>query len=266
MAMYDDKTLLQVHQIFPVVVASFVRRLRPPSYAGRLERTIRGYLKDKPADEIYATALCVGGLRQVEKFWEIKGYSARRGAVDRWYHGVVKDTIDSTPHIEHPGSKSRRGFMGLNRMKSSFNGKENINTHHDLPSGPPLVIGFGRHGSETGRRPSDASGAGRPMDSLVFDTSLSAGMPMGPLLQEHSRLITPDVPVLQQIWLPTAEALILNRKIVERPQDIKRNAQVMLDLIREDGDAGEDEWWYGTGASASVRPPREAIEEDPIEL
>lgn len=265
MNMYDDKTLLQVHQIFPMVVASFVRRLRPPSYAGRLERTIRGYLRDKPADEIYATALCVGGLRQVEKFWEIKGYSTRRGAVDKWYNGLMKEPIEPAAANDQ-SAKPRRGFMGLHRKKSTFGSKDNINMHHDLPSLPSLPNGFGRRGSETGRRPSDASPAGRPLDSMVFGTSLSAGMPMGPLPQEKSRLVAADVPVLQQIWLPTAEILILDRKIVERPQDIKRNAQVMLDLIREDGAAGEDEWWYGISASDSVRPPMEAIEEDPIEL
>ncbi|KAH6660228.1 F-box domain-containing protein [Truncatella angustata] len=272
MSMYDDKTLLQVHQIFPMVVASFVRRLRPPSYAGRLERTLRGYLKDKPADEIYATALCVGGLRQVEKFWEIKGYSARRGAVDRWYNGLMKESkesfVEPRPHVPcvDAPTKPRRGFMGLHRKKSTF-GTTDISIGHNEPTSPlPSVSNApGRRGSETGRRLSDVSGIGRPSDSWIFDTSLAAGMPMGPLPKEQSRLVTPDVPILQQIWLPTAEALIMDRKVVERPQDIRRNAQVMLELIREDSAAMEDEWWYGTGAPESIRPPMEAIEEDPIE-
>jgi hypothetical protein len=256
MSMYDDKTLLQVHQIFPVVVASFVRRLRPPSYAGRIERTLRGYLKDKPADEIYAAALCVGGLRQVERFWEIKGYTARRSSVDAWYNGVSKEQPE-------PAAKPRRGLLGLSRKKSSYNMKDSTNGHHEpIPPVPPIPGNLGRRGSENGRWTSDACAA---PDSLVFDTSMSAGMPMSALPREDLRLVVPAVPILQQIWLPTAEALILDRKIVERQQDIKRNAQVMLELIREDGAAMEDEWWYGSAAPESVRPPLEAIEEDPIE-
>ncbi|EMR67696.1 putative frp1-like protein [Eutypa lata UCREL1] len=90
---------------------------------------------------------------------------------------------------------------------------------------------------------------------------MAAGMPMGPLTRDQLRLIMPDMPLLQEIWLPTAEALILERNIVDRPQDIKRNAQVLLDLIREDGAAEEDEWWYGRTAPESVRPPNDAIEE-----
>lgn len=263
MSMYDDRTLLHVHQIFPVVVASFVRRLRPPSYQGRFERTIRGYLKDKPADEIYAAALCVGGLRQVERFWEIKGYSARRGAVDKWYNGLMKETpIEQAPPTDSSTTKSRRGFMGMHRKKS-FNVKDTTATNTDVP--PPLW-NMPRRGSDTaGRRLSDAWGTARSADNVVFDTSMSAGMPMGPLPREQSRLVTPDVPILQHIWAPAAESLIMSRRIVERPQDIKRNAQVMLELIREDGAAMEDEWWYGRAAPESVRPPMEAIEEDPIE-
>lgn len=229
MEMYDDKTLLRVHEVFPMVVASFCRRLRPPSYAGRLERSLRGYLKDAPSEEIYAAALCVGGLRQVERFWEIKSYSARRGAVDSWYTLVTKEPVDHAP-------KHKRGFMGLSRKKSSIS-IDTTKAHAEAST----TGHYGRRGSEGGRRSSDASAFGT-WESLVFDTSMAAGMPMGPLPRDHLRLIVPDIPLLKEIWLPTAEALILKRKIVERPQDIKRNAQVLLDLIREDGAAEEDEW------------------------
>ncbi|OTA91327.1 hypothetical protein M434DRAFT_22516 [Hypoxylon sp. CO27-5] len=224
MSMYDDETLLRVHQVFPLVVSSFCRRLRPPSYVGRFERSLRGYLKDRPPDEVYVAALCVGGLRQVEKFWEIKGYNSRRGAVDTWYNSVMKEPTETTT------TKTRRGLLGLTRKKSSVG-------EADFTSS---------------------------WESLVFNTSLAEGMPMGELSREQLKMLLPDLPTLQQIWLPTAEALILDRKIVERPQDIKRNAQVMMELIREDGAVEEDEWWYGR-AAPSARPPLEAIEEDPIE-
>jgi hypothetical protein len=46
---------------------------------------------------------------------------------------------------------------------------------------------------------------------------------------------------LTSIWLNTAEALILERGIVECSLKIKRNTQVLLELIKEDG--GVDEEW-----------------------
>ncbi|KAI1403003.1 hypothetical protein F4819DRAFT_250938 [Hypoxylon fuscum] len=251
MSMYDDQTLLRVHQVFPLVVSSFCRRLRPPTYVGRFERSLRGYLKDRPPDEFYVAAMCVGGLRQVERFWEIKGYNSRRGAVDSWYNSVLKEPTEVA-------SKPRRGFMGLARKKSSAS-ESDFGRH-----GEAYLNGRARQGSDAGRRGSDASMTSH-WEDLVFNTSLAEGMPMGELSREQLKILLPDLPTLQQIWAPTAEALILDRKIVERPQDIKRNAQVMLELIREDGAAEEDEWWYGRSAPESVRPPLEAIEEDPIE-
>ncbi|KAI0430415.1 F-box domain-containing protein [Xylaria sp. FL1042] len=251
MNMYDDQTLLRVHQVFPLVVSSFCRRLRPPSYVGRVERSLRGYLRDKPEDDVYVTALCIGGLRQVERFWEVKGYNTRRALVDTWYQSVTTEPVEHVP-------KPRRGFMGLSRKKSSLNVGGGGRTATDLTFNYRE-----RRGSDNGRRGSDVST--NSWRDFVFGTSLSEGMPMGPLLREQLQLLVPDLPDLHSIWMPTAEALILDRGIVGRPQDIKRGGPALLDLIREDGAAEEDEWLYGRAAPESVRPPLEAIEEDPIE-
>ncbi|KAF0317610.1 F-box domain-containing protein [Colletotrichum asianum] len=248
MNMYDDQTLLRVHQVFPLIISSFCRRLRPPSYAGRVERSLRGYLKEKPADEIHVAILCVGGLRQVERLWEIKGYNSRRGAVDEWYNAVAKDAVES------PAPKQRRGIMGLGRKKSSLSVR-------DSTKGSPQA---GFPARRTSRTSLDDT-VELCDTNLIFNTSLAAGMPMGPLGRDQVRRILEDLPSLQQIWMTTAEALIMERGIVERTQDIKRNAQVMLELIRDDGTEEEDEWWYGRGTPESVRPPLEAIEEDSID-
>lgn len=244
MSMYDDQTLLRVHEVFPLVISSFCRRLRPPTYVGRVERSIRGYLREKPSDEIHAAILCIGGLREVEKLWEIKGYSTRRAAVDTWFNGLTKETPPESP------VKQRRGLMSFGRRKS---------TSHDQD---------GRRGSVgdssfRNRSPSASMDRDYAYDpSWVFNTSLAAGVPMSPLSRDNAQKIIEDLPVLQQIWLTTAEALILDRKIVEHTKHIKRNQQVMLDLIREDGIQEEDEWLYGLNAPDSVKPPVAAIHDD----
>jgi hypothetical protein len=246
MNMYDDRTLLQVHEVFPLVVASFCRRLRPPSYAGRVERSLRGYLKDKPADEVHVAALCVGGLRQVERFWEVKGYNTRRGVVDTWYDSITKEPVEP--------KKERRGLMGLGRKKSSVGLRDAAAPPTDgfIPPVPALPT---RYCAE--KMPD------RRYSQLVFNTSLSAGLPMGPLPREQLRLLIPDLPILQKMWLTTAEALILDRGIVEKAAEIKRNAAVMLELIREEGMDKDDEWWYGNGTFDSARPTAESMEDDP---
>lgn len=247
MSTYDDRTLLKVHEIFPLVISSFLRRLRPPTYVGTLEKTIRGYLKDKPADEVHVAALCVGGIRQVERFWEVKGYNTRRTAVDVWYNSITKDQAAEQQHE----ARKKRGIMGLGRKKSSVSlGKQAAS---DAQHG---------RGSWDGSSP---QGTDSRANNYIFHTSLSAGMPMGSLPRDQLKMLVEDLPHLHQIWSPTAEALVLDRKIVERPADIKRNAQVMMELIREDGVDEEDDWLYGTSAADSVRPNLEAIAEDTLE-
>ncbi|KAJ6445569.1 cyclin-like F-box [Purpureocillium lavendulum] len=247
MDMYDDRTLLRVHEVFPLVISSFCRRLRPPTYVGRVERSIRGYLRERPSDEVHVAILCIGGLRQVERLWEIKGYNSRRTAVDTWYHGLTKDHGTDAP------AKSRLGLKGFGRKKS---------TSGDRPGGRfSFSEGSGKVRSPTGSI--DATNSGGYFDpNWVFNTSLAADVPMAQLGKETAQSILGDLPVLQQIWLTTAEATILDRGIVSRTQDIKRNQQVMLDLIREDGLDEEDEWWYGRNIPDSVRPPASATDED----
>lgn len=228
MAMYDDQTLLKVHQVFPLVMSSFRRRLRPPSYAGRLERSIKGYLKDAPVDEVYATIISIGGLRQAQRFWETKGYNARRAAVDTWYGLVTRSPVEPPPKskmslITHLGRKKHAPAVEAATSEAA----------HDATScnewfcvKPTCQAARRRHST----------------DNLVFHSSLSAGPPMSPLSRDQLLLVLPDLQHLSNIWMHTAEALILERKIVERSQDIKRNTQVLLELIRDDGTDGLDDW------------------------
>ncbi len=81
---------------------------------------------------------------------------------------------------------------------------------------------------------------------------------MSPLSRDQLRLVLPDLQHLSNIWMHTAEALISERNIVERPQDIKRNTQVLLELIRDDGTDGlDDDWTTGNTSEATRRATAE---------
>lgn len=247
MNMYDDQTLLRVHEVFPLVISSFCRRLRPPTYVGRVERSLRGYLRERPPDDVHTAILCIGGLRQVERLWEIKGYNSRRAAVDSWYYGLTKEYVPEAP------VKSRLGLKSFSRKKSTSGDRPGIRAS--------ISEGLSRVRSPSGSI--DATNMDGFFDAnWVFNTSLAADVPMSQLNKDNAQSILNDLPVLQQIWLATAEAMIFDRRIVSRTQDIKRNQQVMLDLIREDGIDEEDEWWYGRNIPESVRPPPDATDDD----
>ncbi|KJZ79094.1 hypothetical protein HIM_01245 [Hirsutella minnesotensis 3608] len=246
MDMYDDQTLLRVHEVFPLVVSSFCRRLRPPTYVGRVERSLRGYLRDRPSDDVHSAILCIGGLRQVERLWETKGYSARRASVDTWYNGLTKEVAGEG------SNKLRLGLKSFGRKKSS-NEKQSFR----------LSAGDGAFRTKLSPEGMEGGNADGYFDSnWIFNTSLAADRPMAPPSKEHAQILLNDLPVLQQIWLTTAEALILDRGIVQRTQDIKRNQQVMLDLIREDGMDEANEWWYARSMRDSIRPAVGATDDD----
>lgn len=240
---YDDETLLRVHQVFPLVVSSFCRRLRPPSYVGRVERSLRGYLREKPPDEIHVAILCLGGLPQVERLWEIKGYNSRRAAVDSWYSGLISDPPES--------SKPRRSLMTLGRKKP-------IASSDAVTISPPTASRTPPRDAGNDEEPPWPTGNNV---NVELDNTLAGGLNARMPSRDHIRHLLSDLPPLHQLWLVTAEAIILDRKIVDRPQDIKRNAQVMLDLIKDDGILGNDDWGYGPVTSESMKPQFQDIDE-----
>jgi len=209
----------------------------------------------------------------------MKGYNSRRAHVDTWYSAVTKEPV--------PESKPKRSLMTLGRKKSMAaikqgaiadrqNGVGGVNDSncgdatattngHDVYS-----YGYGyRNGYSNSHANGHGDGYGHPngdghRHGLIFNTSLAAGMPMSPLPSDSTRYLLPDLPQLQNIWHTTAEAIILDKGIVARSQDILRNAQVMLELIREDGIDEEDEWLYARNAPDSVRPPADALEDDGV--
>ena len=272
MAMYDDQTLLKVHQAWTLVISSFSRRLRPPSYVGKIERSIKGYLKDRPPDEVYTTILAIGGLRQAQRFWETKGYNARRSAVDTWYTLVTPIHIEPMPKpkssfMSHFGRKKTVPAVEATSSSSitRFGRKKSVSAVETAEATDSLTIrSFGRQeeaavsealegiGHDATRcnewfcvKPScQAARRRHSTDNLVFHSSLAAGPPMSPLSRQHLQLILPDLQHLSNIWIHTAEALLLERKIVERWQDIKKNTQVLLELIKDDGSDG-DTWSSG---------------------
>ncbi|KAJ4258966.1 hypothetical protein NW762_008054 [Fusarium torreyae] len=221
LAMYDDDTLLKMHQIFPLVISSFCRRLRPPTYVGRVERSLRGYIRERLPEEVTVAILCVGGLGQVARLWEVKSYNSRRSAADVWYAGIIKNKEQVKPGLESGRTSMRFGRKPVPNEKQ-------VQDFKMLCSSP------------------EATSSSYKDTSMVFNTSMAAGMPMEALDSEQLETLLPDLPPLTQIWLTTAETLVIKSKIVERAADIKRNQQVMLDLIMEENEEDhDDEKWYG---------------------
>lgn len=233
MESYDDVALHKTHEVFPLIVSSFCRRIRPPSYTGRIEKSLLRY-PEKPSDQVHSAIFCIGGPRQMEKIWKIRRYNVRRHAVDAWFNTLTEEPV---PYAS--SSQPREGLLGWTERNPSTR-KDNSLRHESRSQGS--------------------------LDSLSA-SNLAAGPPMGRLHNRDVRLLMDDLPHLQDIWSVTAEALLLERGVVDRPQDIRRNAQVMLGLIGDSGMEEEDEWWYSltpnkTTSQAYKDPPDELPSDD----
>lgn len=244
MYLYDAQTLLHLHEIMPLVLSAFSRSLRPPSFIGKLERTIKGYFYDKPSDEVYATILLIGGLRQVGRFWGIEGYNSRRAEVDRWYSSVTREPVEAPV-------KSRFNVLGLGRKKKDMAAQEAMVAivAHDVLRCKQWDCVDTQCVEKRGQRPVWR-------EDLVFHTSLAAGPPMKPLDRQALRLLLDDQQPFtgeKGIWMQTGERVILERGICEAV-NIKRNAPVLLELIKEEAGSELTEWLPGL----SQAPRREA--------
>lgn len=188
MAMYDDSTLWSMKVFFGAVIDCFCQQLRPPSYIGIIDRSLGGPLRQKVPDEICVAIMCVGGLRQVARIWEVPGYNERCSMADAWYASISEDKGEVKSGFELGSASTNLGQNSI-RNKTPDQGSKG-----KMPSFRATINSY----EDT---------------NLVFSTSMSAGMPMGGLNREQLRILLPDLPILQQIWSGTAKALIENRGI-----------------------------------------------------
>ena len=74
----DQPLRLQYFYTFLFMVQTLTRKLRPPTYAGSIEKVMRGWTKRPACDEDIAFVLVLGGVSQVAKLLACKNYSERR--------------------------------------------------------------------------------------------------------------------------------------------------------------------------------------------
>ncbi|PMD63086.1 uncharacterized protein K444DRAFT_523418, partial [Hyaloscypha bicolor E] len=231
MKLYDNETLLQVHQFFPFLLSYLSRKLRPPSYFGRLERSLHGYSWSSLPPPVLVGILCIGGMKEVTRISKIESYDSRRMAVDDWYSAMFQQPIDYAHETYH-------WPLGLSQKKSKHPSSGAApNSHLNQTCNTPTARNASNDGPGDTK---DLKGKGKQKASA---SSLSVARTQR-LSAEHARALLKDLPTLEQIWVPTAEALLLARRAIERWQDIKRNGQAMDELILDEFTAA-DELFYG---------------------
>ncbi|KAF2000412.1 hypothetical protein P154DRAFT_522603 [Amniculicola lignicola CBS 123094] len=74
----DPPLRLQYFYMYCFMVQVLTRKLRPPTYAGKVEKLVRGWTRQPVCSEDIAFVLVLGGISQVAKLLACKNYSERR--------------------------------------------------------------------------------------------------------------------------------------------------------------------------------------------
>lgn len=97
---YPDDLLLQVHQMYHLLLHLLIRRLSPATLPFGL-RTLGRWNSQRPTNQAFAKVLVLGGIREVWELYKIKGYGNRRKALEKY----LKKLDSSKKQCSTPSSK-----------------------------------------------------------------------------------------------------------------------------------------------------------------
>lgn len=135
---YPDNLLLQVHQMYHLLLHLFMRRMSSPSFS--VQRTLGCWTRQRPPNQAFAKVLILGGIKEVWHIYRIKGYSRRRKALDKYLRKL--DMERACPPKCKSGSKARATTTPQQSRGPSIPLNLDIaalsHPNHDHPSPPPL--------------------------------------------------------------------------------------------------------------------------------
>jgi F-box domain len=79
---YSEDVLLPAFQFYRIMVSAYRQKLRPPAYAGTIERKLRGWDRTPPSDLDVAQVLMYGGMEEVLEIMLHSTYGARLQALN----------------------------------------------------------------------------------------------------------------------------------------------------------------------------------------
>jgi hypothetical protein len=100
---YPEEIILPAFQFYRIMVSAYRQKLRPPTYAGTLERKLRGWDRTPASDADVAQVLIYGGMEEVLKVMTQSTYGARLQALNvaidrisgRFLAGGLTESIES---------------------------------------------------------------------------------------------------------------------------------------------------------------------------
>ncbi|KAG0126890.1 hypothetical protein HOY82DRAFT_91828 [Tuber indicum] len=111
---YPDNLLLQVHQMYHLLLHLFMRRMSSPSPS--VQRTLGCWTRQRPPNQAFAKVLILGGIKEVWHIYRIKGFCRRRKALDKYLRKL--DAERTRPPKRKSRSKARATTSQQNKGSS----------------------------------------------------------------------------------------------------------------------------------------------------
>jgi hypothetical protein len=83
-AQYPIDDLLPTYQFFKIMLSAFRQKLRPPTYAGSIERRLRGWNRGAASDDEMTKVLILGGMREVYHIMKGPKFMSRLAEMQRF--------------------------------------------------------------------------------------------------------------------------------------------------------------------------------------
>lgn len=83
-ARYPIDSLLPTYQFFKIMLSTFRQKLQPPTYAGSIERRLRGWNRRAASDEDMTKVLILGGMREVHSIMKGPKFMSRLAEMQRF--------------------------------------------------------------------------------------------------------------------------------------------------------------------------------------
>ena len=216
MRKYDDPAqLLQAHNMYRLLSWVLRRRLRTPSYAGRLESALRGWGKKPATKESIVQLLTLGGLKEVNNVLDARSYGARLKTLQKYLPGTLPSAEQRLAMRKRSSRLAREGASRFGREMGPVNGSVHPrvvltvrDSHHSRPC-PAL-------------RKISCSVMQRLDTQTAFEVSLF-------------------LPDLDSLWFTAAERHLIQLGVIRSKADLPHLFHFIAPFIAEETDLSDDE-------------------------
>ena len=214
---YDTwKQLWRAHSMYRLLTVVFGLKLRPPSYAGKLERTLRGWGKKPATREDLVKLMVLGGLEEVKNILGTSSYRAGRNTLNNFLSCALPSKEQKRATRQYFPCLAREGASrpSVKKVRAAAEEEEKGPVSCDVVP----AVGAANHS--------------RPYQALS-KISCSVMPRLGIDTTSDVCRFLPESDSIWSIWTTTAERHIIERGVIQSRGELPTLRQFVQQLMAE---------------------------------